>query len=154
MPFKVFISHSVAPRELGIVYAIANEAAKKGTEAFIADRDWDPKGEIPVHVLPNLRGADYVLAIATSDGFQLEWLNREVSAASVEKKPALIVADRGLEIPAGLTQIQIDRDNPATTVRQVAEHLERFGRDRETKKSLAWIAVGGLLFLLLLGTKE
>jgi hypothetical protein len=154
MPYRVFISHSVAPRELGIVYAIANEAAKKGAEAFIANRDWDPKSEIPDRILPHLREADHVLAIATSGGFQLEWLNREVAVAAVEKKPALIVADRGLEIPSGLAQIQIDRDNPATTVRQVAEYLERFGRDRETKKSLAWIAVGGLLFLLLLGSKE
>jgi len=28
MSFKVFISHSVAPRELGIVYAMANEGVK------------------------------------------------------------------------------------------------------------------------------
>jgi hypothetical protein len=154
MPFQVFISHSVAPRELGVVYAVANEAAKDGAEAFISDRDWDPKDEVPVRIMPRLREADYVLAIATSGGFQLEWLNREASAAAVEKKPMLIVADRGLDISSGLAQIQIDRDNPATTVCRVAEHIESFGQDRETRRQLAWLAVGGLLFLLFLGSKK
>ncbi|MBA7699471.1 hypothetical protein ES703_108168 [subsurface metagenome] len=101
MGFKVFISHSVAPKELGIVYTIANESAKKGASPFIPDRDWEPEDEIPVRIQTHLKNSDYLLAIATSSGFQLQWLDREVKEASKEKKPLLIVADEGIEVTPG-----------------------------------------------------
>lgn len=154
MAFNVFISHSVAPQELGIVYAIANEGAKRGMNPFIPDRDWDPKREIPERIQPYLKGTDYILAIATSSGFQLEWLNKEVTEGEKEQKPLLIIADRGLEVPQKLAHIWIDRANPAKTIHRVSEHLEKFGKDKEMNKLLTWIGIGGLLFLLLLGREE
>lgn len=154
MAFKVFISHSVAPRELGIVYAIANAGAKWGASPFIPDRDWDPKDGIPKRIQPHLKGTDYILAIATSSGFQLEWLNREVKEGGKVGKPLLIIADRGIKIPQGLPRIWIDRANPAKTVHKVSEHLAKFGKDKKTKELLTWIGVGGILFLLLRGSKK
>jgi len=151
MAFKVFISHSVSPGELGIVYGMANEAAKRGASPFIPDRDWDSSGEIPERIRAYLKEADYVLAIATSSGFQLPWLNREVKEGSKEKRPLLIVADKGIKVPPKTTHIWIDRSNPAKTVQLVSDHLAKFGKDKETKELLTWIGVGGLLFLLLLG---
>ena len=38
MAFKVFISHSVAPRELVIVYSMTNEVAKRGASPFIPEK--------------------------------------------------------------------------------------------------------------------
>lgn len=154
MAFKVFISHSVAPRELGIVYTMANEAARRGASPFIPDRDWEPSGNIPERVQLPLKEADYILAIATSSGFQLQWLNREVKEGLVGGKPLLIVADKGIKVPPKTTRIWIDRTNPASTIKLVSEHLARFGKDKETKELLTWIGIGGILFLLLLGTEK
>ena len=154
MAFKIFLSHSVAPRELVIVYATANEGAKRGASPFIPDRDWDPKREIPDRIESHLKEADYFLAIATSSGFHFEWLNREVQEAKKEKRPLLLVVDREIKVPPKLTPIRIDRMNPAKTVHQVAEHLEKYRKDKDTKQLLTWLGVGGILFLLFLGSKE
>ncbi len=154
MTFKVFISHSVAPRELGIVYGIANEGAKRGASTFFPDRDWNPKGKIPERIKSHLTDSVYFLAIATASGFQLDWLNREVKEFSKAKKPLLVIADKKIKVPQNVTHVWIERANPAKTVHQVSEHLEKFGKDKETKELLTWIGVGGLLFLLFLGSKE
>lgn len=156
MGSKVFISHSVTPKELGIVYTIANESAKRGASPFIPDRDWNPNDKIPIRIQNNLKNSDYLLAIATSSGFQMEWLNREIEEASKNRKPLLIVADEGIEVPSEYHRIWIDRTDPTKTLHQISEHLENFGKgkDRKTKELLTWIVLGGLLFLLLLGSKE
>lgn len=154
MAFKVYISHSVEPRELGIVYAVANEGAKRGAAPVIPDRDWDPKGEIPERILLPLSNADYVLAIATSSGLHWQWLNRELREGAGMGKPLLVIADRGIRIPPGMNQIRIDRTNPARTISEASKHLEKFGRDKQTKELLTWFGIGGLLFLLFLGREE
>lgn len=150
MSFKVFISHSVAPGELGVVYAMANEIAKRGASPFIPDRDWQPEGEIPERILSNLKETNYFLAIATSSGFQLPWLNREVKEGMKEKKQLLIVTDAGIKIPTKTSCVRIDRTNPAKTIKLVSAHLAKFGKDKETKELLTWLGIGGILFLLLL----
>jgi len=154
MAFKIFISHSVAPRELGIVYAMANEASKRGASPFIPDRDWNPKDLIPERVQLPLKETDYILAIATSSGFQLQWLNREVKEGLEGGKPLLIVADKEVKVPPKITRIWIDRTNPARTIKLVSNRLAEFGMDKETKELLTWIGIGGILFLLLLGTEK
>jgi len=133
MAFKIFISHSVAPKELGIAYAIANEGAKRGAVPYIPDRDWNHSEEIPDRIYAHLQNADYILAIATSSGFHLEWLNKEVNKAAKEKKPILIIADNGIDVPKKLAHIWIDRTNPSKTISRVSRHLEKFGKDKETK---------------------
>ena len=153
MAFEVFLSHSVSPRELGIVYGIANQGAKKGASPFIPDRDWDPKRTIPKRISVRLKNTDYLLAIATSSGFQLEWLNREVVEVA-GKKPFLIVADKGMKLPPNVPSVLIDRSNPAKTIGEVAMRLEKFGKDKKTKELLTWFGIGGLFFLLLLGVKK
>lgn len=154
MDFRVFISHSVAPIELGIVYAIANESAKRGASPFIPDRDWEVKGDIPERIFPYLRDAHYLLAIATSSGFQLQWLNREVREGLKMGKPILIIADRGIKIPQKIDLIRIDRANPARTISEASKYLEKFGKDKQTKELLTWLGIGSLLFLLLRGREE
>lgn len=154
MALKVFISHSVAPGELGIVYAIANEAAKRGATTFIPDRDWDTKSEIPERIQSQLKETDCILAIATSSGFQLDWLSREITEGAKAHKQLLVVADKGVKISSKLSPIWIDRLNPAKTVGEAAMQLEKFGKDKEAKKLLTWIGIGGLLFLLLLGSEK
>jgi len=42
MSFRVYVSHSVAPYELGAIYGMAELAARKGMEPIIPDRQWPP----------------------------------------------------------------------------------------------------------------
>jgi hypothetical protein len=154
MNLRVFLSHSVAPYELGIIYAIAEEIAKRGAIPFIPDRNWDPKEEIPDRIFSNLKNANYVLAIATSYGFQIKWLNKEVKEGFKMKKPVLIIADKSIKIPRGINHIWIDRINFIKTLSQVSKYLEKFKCERETKELLIWLTIGGLLFLLFFGSKK
>jgi len=50
MAFKIFISHSVALREPEIVYAMANEAARRKTSPFIPNHNWEPEGFTPERI--------------------------------------------------------------------------------------------------------
>lgn len=152
--FKIFLSHSVAPRELGIVYAMANEIAKRRKVPFIPDRNWDPAGNIPIRILSHLKKANCLLAIATSSGSHLQWLKREIKEGIKFKIPILMVADKGIKVPREIKCVKIDRLNPAKTISEVSKELEKFGEDKKTKELLVWFGIGGLLFLLLLGKKK
>jgi TIR domain len=154
MALKIFISHSVAPNELGIVYAIANEGAKRGASPYIPDRDWNPFESIPDQISMHLKDSDFVLAIATGLGLHLNWLNMEVEQADKQRKPLLIIADNNIKILEHLVHIRIDRMNPSKTISEVSQFLEKYGKDKESKELLTWIGIGGLLFLLVLGGKK
>lgn len=153
MGLKVFISHSVAPRELGIVYAIANEAARRGADPFIPDRDWNPEENVPERISIRLSNSHYLLAIATSFGTQIDWLKREIKEFG-KKSNLLIVADKGIKVPSGFTYIRIDRSNPAKTISKVSLELAKIKINKETKELLALLGIAGILFLLISGGKE
>lgn len=101
-----------------------------------------------------MRGTDYLLAIATSSGFQLEWLTSEVKERRGIKKPLLIIADKGIKIPQRVPHIWIDRANPAKTISKSCKAITKFTKDEEIQKTLLWMVTGGVLFLLLHGRER
>ena len=96
MSFKAFISHSVDPVELGIVYAVADEAARSGMQPHIPDRDWDPAGQLPDRIFAALSEADVCLAVATQSGRQLAWMNAEIAGAPLKPTPLIAILDSSL----------------------------------------------------------
>ena len=81
MSFRVFLSHSVSPAKLGIVYTIAEEAARRGMQPYIPDRTWDPAQQLPERISSALQEADVCVAVATQFGSQLPWVNSEIAGA-------------------------------------------------------------------------
>src|SRR4030042_2405515 len=154
MAFRIFISHSVAPKELGIVYAIINEGSKRGVVPFIPDRSWNPSEGLTDRVSSSIKDADFLLAIATGSGMHLDWLNKEILQASLLGKPLLIIVDDTISMPDDMKHIKIDRANPSKTINEASRILEQYGKDKESKELLTLIGIGGLLFLLLMGVKK
>ncbi|MBI2203137.1 MAG: hypothetical protein HYU41_04695 [Candidatus Rokubacteria bacterium] len=96
MSLRVFLRHSVSPAELGIVYAIAEEAVGRGMQPYIADRDWDPAEQLPERIWSALREAEVFVAVATQFGNQLAWVNSEIAGAATRPLPIIAILDSSL----------------------------------------------------------
>lgn len=151
MVFKVFISHSVSPVELGIVYGIADEAARRGMEPYLPDRDWNPMEELPDRICSALQHADVCVAVATQFGKQLDWVNAEIAGALVKPTPLIAILDSPL--PTQDPQIEgarvtITRDDLPETLTRAIQKIEEVRLEQSQKTTLTWLVVGGLLFML------
>lgn len=151
MAFSVFISHSVSPVELGIVYGIADEAARRGMEPYIPDRDWIPLAQIPERISSVLQRTDICVAVATHFGKQLDWVNAEIAGALAKPTPLIAILDSTL--PAQDPQIEsarvtIARDDLPGTLSRALQKIEGVRLQQSQKAALTWLVVGGLLFML------
>lgn len=154
LAFQIFLSHSVHPRELAFVYAVAEEAVSKGAITLISDRTWEPDNQVPARISKQIKEADYVLVIATAQGKQVRWVNKELVYAANIKKPLFIIADKEANLAPKTRMITIDRNNPTKTIREISAQIEQVRTTKENKELLTWLGVGGLLLLLLWASKE
>jgi hypothetical protein len=156
MSFSVFISHSVSPAELGIVYAISEEAARRGMQPYIPDRQWNPEEQLPHRIYSALQSTDICVAVATQFGTQLPWVNAEIAGALA--KPTALIAVLDSTLPVQDPQIEsarvtIMRDNVPATLARALQKIELVRVEQTQKTALTWLVVGGLLFLLTQGDK-
>ncbi len=154
MGFNVFVSHSVSPAELGIVYGIAEEATRRGMQPYIPDRAWHPRDQLPARIYSALQAADVCMAVATQFGTQLDWVNAEIAGALVKPTPLIAILDSSLPIQdpqIESARVTIRRgDLPATLV-QALQKIEETRVYHAQKDALTWLVIGGLLFLLTQG---
>lgn len=152
MAFKVYISHSVSPSELGVVYAVAEEAERRGIVPFIPDREWNATASPPARILGPLTAADSLLAIATSCGRHLPWLNKEIDTWTCRPKPGDLIcltdAEMAVEPRLRAYQVLIDRSDLAASLKRVVEYLDKVELDKENKGLLGWLALAAILFAL------
>lgn len=151
MPFRVYISHSVAPHELGAIYGVAELAARKGIEPIVPDRRWQAVMP-PPRIAQLLTNLDAFVVVATSLGQDLEWVNRELSVAlqsGLNPQNVISAVDQGIEPPVTGAMLTINRDNLAETVAEAVRVLERLQLQRSQQNLLAGLIVGGLVALLL-----
>ncbi len=154
MAVKVFISHSVAPQELAFVNGVADAAAQRQAVPMIPDRAWNPSVEaLPNRIAEQIKDADYVVAIASSYGQHLAWLNQEIAYAKQLLKPLLIVADAGIAIAQDFDLIRIDRANPIATLALVSNKIQMLVNDKQAQALLKGLVIGGLVLLFLKGLK-
>lgn len=150
---QIFISHSVAPRELAIVNSVADVAATKGATPIIAFRDWLTQAGPPSYITSQIASSDYVIAIITQEGHHVDWVNAEIAHARRLNKPLLIVADTTIGISAEYKVIRINRTNPLETLSNVSTEVERVVGDEKTRNLVGGILIGGLVLLLLASLK-
>lgn len=152
MSSRVFLSHSVSPAELGIVYAIAEESARRGMQPYIPDRDWDPEQQLPERIAAALRGADIHVAVATQFGTQLPWVNSEIAGAVAKPIPLIAILDSTLPRQDALVEgarVTIMREDLPGTLARALQKIEEVRLQHTQKDALTWLVVGGLLFLLM-----
>ena len=153
MSFKVFISYSLLPKEFAALYAVFEEAAKRGIVCFIPDRKWSPDNGLPSRISTQLKNADAVLVIASESGVHYDWLNKELETAiTFSKKNIIFLADKNVKIHKSWRPhlIYIDRSDFAHTISLITQKLESMKLAKEQNKALTWLTVGGALFLLYL----
>jgi hypothetical protein len=149
--FKVFLSHSVNPVELGIVYAIADEAARRGMQPYIPDRNWDPMDQLPERIFSALLESDACVAVATQFGTQLVWVNAEIAGALVKPIPLIAILDSSLppqDPQIESARVTIIRNDLPGTIARAAQAIEKIRVEQDQKAALVWLVVGGLLFML------
>jgi hypothetical protein len=152
MAIQIFIAHSVAPRELAAVSVVADTTASKGAVPIISLRNWDPK-LMPPGVKTQIDSSNYVIAIVTRYGRQLDWVNAEIAYSQEVGRPILIVADEGIPIPPQYNIIRINRSEALRTLSAVSRKIQEWVDDEETKKLLRGLVVGGLVLLFLTSSK-
>lgn len=155
MSFKVFISHSVNPRELAIVYALAEEAGKQGIDPFIPDRQWVPQSGVPARITTPILAADAMVVVATKFGAHPHFVASEMNAFD-RSKPLVAVLDpeATLNITQPAHRVVINRQDLSTTVFQASEELKSLQMKKAGKDALTWLVVGGLLFMLFQENKQ
>lgn len=151
MSFSVYISHSVAPYELGAIYGMAELASRKGMDPIIPDRRWQSIAP-PPRITQLLAGLDAFVLIATSAGRDLEWVNRELSTAlelGLKSQNVISVIDPHIQPPGTGVVVILNRANLRWTIEEVAKVLEQFQLQRTQQNLLAGLIVGGLIALVL-----
>lgn len=151
MSFRVYISHSVAPHELGAIYGMAELAARKGMEPIIPDRRWSPDAP-PARIAQLLKGADAFVSLATFAGQDISWVNRELDEVlrlGLRPQNLVSVIDEGLTPPSTGEVVIIDRTNFDRTITKAGAILERLQLERTQRNLLAGLVLGGLIALLL-----
>jgi hypothetical protein len=152
MVIRVFISHSVAPRELALVNSVADIVAQRGAIPVIPDRTWNPISEdVPERIAVQIRDSDYVVGIASQWGHHAEWLNKEVAYGRLLQpaKPTLVVADREITIAPAYECVRMDRTNPLATLGEIERRIQGLVSDQQTQNLLRGLLVGGLVLLFL-----
>lgn len=156
MRYKIFISHSVSPKELAIVYALADQSAKKDIEPFLSDRDWNPEEPLPGRITQSIQTSDAILAVASNSGNQLRHLNRELVLANSLRKPIIFLVGKGLKVPARFSRfvVRINRNNLMGSIKNAVAILDSIHTKKDLKLSLSWLAIGGVLLTIYLLGKE
>ena len=99
-----------------------------------------------VPVVPSL------LAIATSCGRHLPWLNGEIETwmrgPNSERLICLTDAEMAVEPRLRAYQVLIDRSDLAASLKKVAAYLDKVELDKENKGLLGWLALAAILFAL------
>lgn len=155
MSFKVYVSHSVSPRELAAVYTLAEQVSRLGMEVFVPDRLWSPHQPLPARISPHLKNAQSMVVFATSLGSHMDWVNQELSEGG-RSKQTLAVIDRGVLV-SGFPEeglVYIDRGNITATVSEVASKLASLKLKKDHREAVGWLALGGLLLLSLLASQK
>lgn len=142
---QIFISHSVAPRELAIVNAVADVAASKGAVPIISYRNWDPIGILPGYIESQITSSNYVIGIITNNGHHLDWINAEIAYSQKMNRPILVLADEGINISSQDQIIRIDRTNPMKTLFLVSAEIQRLIGDEEVRNLVGGLVIGGLI---------
>lgn len=155
---KIFISHSVSPKELAIIDIMAEEATRRGITPTISNRDWNPNRTVPMRIKKLIKESDYMIAIATKKGHHFQWFNAEITYSQNlrPKKPLLLVSDTSIQIDSSAIYLYhdegiiINRENPLVTISKVALRIKEITHDEKTQKLLDGFLINVVVLLLLL----
>jgi hypothetical protein len=168
--YRVFVSHSMRPDDLKIVYDAAQQLQTTGIHCYFAERDVRPGGPLPAKIAEAIEDSNSVVAFLTEGGTASAFVNQEVGLALGRLKPIVPVVEKGLLAPgflAGVEFIELDRSDPQPAIQRLtaylsaqhSRHLEMRAMEAERALSAAQqrastaeaVAVAALLALIIIG---
>jgi len=94
-----------------------------------------------------------VLVLWTRDGAHSSWVNQEIGFAEDLCKLIIPVVERGVYpkgFLVGKEYIELDREEPAKTIRVATDYLDQIRTEAEGRQKTAMVVLGVLGLLLLL----
>jgi hypothetical protein len=130
---KVFISHS--REDEAIVRWLKAQVEAAGHEAWVAESELQPGGQLSGKVITGLAECDAYVILLTKDGYESIYVEHEVGAAVISGKPVIALVDQTLaEHPMGMLtdveQVRFDREDLAASTAAITTGLMRLGEKR------------------------
>jgi len=154
--YRVFISHSVGPYELGLLYGLIGQSQAQQLQVFIPDRRWNSGAPVPPAVESAIRSSDCVLVLATRYGANTAHVNAELALST--GKPVIVVADAEMMLSANerihQNRITIDRNSLSNTIDSAVQGIRGLALQASQQETLTWLLVGGLLWLMFTGDNK
>lgn len=147
MPYTVFISHAVSPKDYPLVVSISNLLWQNGMQAFVAE--WMPQyGEsIDKKVADQIDASDAVLAIITPDYTRASFANQEIGYAKAKQKMIIPLVEKGTRVTGfmyGLDKLEFDRTNFVEAAKNLAGFLKKKKIEKDDNERLANLVLLGL----------
>lgn len=172
MGYKIFISHSMPPEDLGIVYAMAEQANQRGISTFVAERASQLEESVSKRNEAAIRDSDSMVVFVTTGKFRgalarlllttdvhLQWVHQEIGAARVLRKPIIPIVETGIPIiQFGVKKyVPLNRERPWESIQKAVKFIESQKIKKEQSDLLALTVssfIGGLLLLAFLGSDK
>lgn len=165
--YKVFISHSMPPEDLGIVYAMAEQANHRGISTFVAERAPQLEESICKRNQAALKKSDSVVVFVTRGKYQGtlakmvftdvpdQWVHQEIGAARALHKTIIPIIEKGVP-PTEFSikkHVPFDRERPWESIQKATKFIESQKIRKEQSYLLALTVssfIGGFLIHALL----
>ena len=152
--YNVFVSHSMRQGDLGIIYEAARDAACKGINCYVAERDPQFGTSLPLKIENAIRSCDCFVVFLTYGGASSAWVNQEIGFARACEKMRIQVVEIGVQIQGfdiDKEYLLLDRSNPAAAISTLNDYLLRLKNQKESQQAArAGLFVVGALALLAL----
>jgi hypothetical protein len=155
--YNVFVSHSMTQEDLGIIYEAARDAACRGINCYIAERDVQLGQSLSAKIDNAIRQCDCLVVFLTYGGAGSTYVNQEIGLARGCGKLRIQVVEKGVQVKGfdiDKEHVVLDRENPAAAISTLNEHLLRLKSEKEARQKAALFVVGALALLALLGSSS
>lgn len=169
MGYKIFISHSMPPEDLGIVYAMAEQVNQRGISTFVAERASQLEESVSKRNEAAIRDSDSMVVFVTRGKYRGaltklfftdvpdQWVHQEIGAARALRKPIIPIVETGVPpTEFGIKKyVPLNRERPWESIQKAVRFIESQKIKKEQSDLLALTVssfIGGLLFLAFLGS--
>ncbi len=147
MSLKVFFSHSMNASDLGIVYAVANQAKLYGIEPYIAELDVRPGTQLSEQIKTAIKSCDCLIAFLTHNGARRQWVRDEIVFAKGANVPVAPIVEKGVNIEGRLSgdeYIELDPNKPQVAISNALTYLQKLKTKKENQQAIGWLVIGAI----------
>jgi nucleoside 2-deoxyribosyltransferase len=131
---SVFISHSVGPVELPIVYHLSAALSGVGATPYLAINDRQAGVQLSAKLKEHIEESDVLLAVLTARGTDSAWVHEEIGYALGKGKKVLPFVEKGVEVKGMLQGVEayiFDTSAPDMVIEKVAHDIALRAKSKE-----------------------